>query len=239
MTQLSIMLLGNPGAQYWVNGRFYIADSNGVITGGVQNGVAFSGINSDDVSELTGDAGCALCALRTRWTNFGAVRAASATAIVSSAALSNGTLSIAAQTDVPRQLQFVINPGAAAITAGGLELDYDDQNFQPVTDTLSLITGANTATTVTSSTGCMNLRAAKVANLAGGSSPNIQGGYNTVLAIPHDYPATGFKVVKATQAGVVDTLPTTTVAAKPWLITPNTAPDGTKALSFGSLHYST
>jgi hypothetical protein len=220
-------MLGSAGQQYAINGNLYTADANGLITN-----VAMS-----DIVGLINE-GAVPTTIKARHYNLGAVAAALATAVVASAALSNGTLTVAGQPDISRPVQFVINPGVSAITAGLLTIVYNDSQGQAVTEALSLATALSTAKTLTSSHGVSSLTSAIVTGLVGGTSPNIQGGTNPNVALPVDGGAVAITVFKATADSANDTLPTApagSVDAR--VITPHTVPNGTHALSFGVNFY--
>jgi hypothetical protein len=63
----------------------------------------------------------------------------SAGVTVASTSLTAGTLTIAAQTDVPRQLAAIIYPGTTSITAGSLVYTYTANDSTAQVDTLSLV----------------------------------------------------------------------------------------------------
>lgn len=241
-------MIGSPGQEYYANGNTYTAASSGLITGGTNASGSFTGIMQNDVVALI-NAGALPATLRTRMINLGVVKAASATVLVASAALSNGALTVAANPDIPRQAQFVINPGASAITAGLLGLTYTTGDGVTFTDSLSLVVALSTALTLVSTHGCAVLSSAGVSGLVGGTSPNIQGGTNNVLSVPADIGQAGlafyYAATLTTSTGtnvasvgwVEDTLPTQS-AVDGKLITPHATPNGTLAYSFGYNFYS-
>lgn len=224
-------MIGTPGYEYFANGNTYQANGSGLITGGTNSQGSFSGIMPGDVVPLM-NGGAHVATLRARWINFGIVKAASAAAVVASAALSNGSLGAITQPDIPRQLQGVVIPGAAAITAGALTLVYNNTQGVASTDTISLVTGSGVNLTFTTSQGCARLTSAIVAGLVGGSTPTVELGTNTVLALPADVGQSGLAVYKAVVDDADDTLPTQS-ASDGHLVTPNTAPNGTHTFSFG------
>lgn len=117
--------------------------------------------------------------------------AASQAVTFASAALSNGTMTVAAQPDVPRQLQAIINPGTTAITAGTLALNYLANDGTTQVDNLSLIMAAGAAATTIKATlattkGVEHMTSMIVTGLVGGTSPAIQVGTNTAIALPVD-----------------------------------------------------
>ena len=225
-------LLGAAGAEYFINGNTYSAASNGLITGGSNSAGSFVGIKANDLVGLL-NAGCTYAVQRGSYTNFGIVKAASAAVLVASTSLVVGGLTIASQPDVPRQAAFVINPGASAITAGSLAVAYDSTDGVSVSDNLSLATGANTAATLVTTRGVSRLLSATVAGLTGGTTPNIQGGTNNVLALPADVGQAGLTVTMATVDSAPDTSLPTQSATDGHLITPYTAPNNTHVYGFG------
>jgi hypothetical protein len=172
--------------------------------------------------------------------------AASAAVTVASAALSNGSLTIAAQPDVPRQLQAIVNPGTTAISAGNLALSYTANDGAPQVDNFSLVMVAGAAAgtikaTFQTSKGVEHLASAVVSGVVGGTTPAIQIGTNALLALPVSPRFQDFAVTKETAIAVAATSGLSTgtdetvgtVTASGGLIAPTTAPDGTHALSFG------
>jgi hypothetical protein len=159
------------------------------------------------------------------------VAAASVALLVASAALSNGTKSVAAQVDVPRQAQAVIIPGTLAITAGTLTLTYIANDGTVVADVLSLVTALSTNLTLTTSKGVVHLTSAVVAGLVGGASPTFQVGTNATLALPLRPGFQDVAVVKENTDGTDGTVGT--VTASGGLIAPTTAPNATHVYSFG------
>lgn len=162
---------------------------------------------------------------------------ANAGAQFASAALTNGTKAIVAQPDFPRQLEAVITPGVAAITAGILALTYVANDGSTVTDNLSLAAPISTAVTVKTSRGVMKLVSQIISGLVGGSSPTISIGTNATIAVPTNTGAAGitfFKEVANTGAAVslADEAVGTPVGVY-GLITPTTAPATTKTIGFG------
>lgn len=173
--------------------------------------------------------------------------AAAAAVTVASATISNGTLSIAAQPDVPRQLQTIINPGTTAITAGNLALTYTANDGTTQVDNSSLIMAAGAAAgtitaTFTTSKGVEHLTSAIVTGLVGGTTPGIQVGVNAVIALPLDPRFVDLVVTKETKMAITATSGVSTgtdeavgsVIASGGLITTTSAPNA--ALYF-ALHY--
>lgn len=228
--------IGSPGQGYYSNNNTYQADGAGLIIGGSNAQGSFVGIQGGDVVNLINN-GALPAQRRNDVFNLGIVAAALATYVVASVAMSNGALTIVKSPDVPRQLAFVVNTGAT-ITAGALTLVYTTNTGVPQTDTLSLIAAGSVAVTLTSSKGCARLTSATVSGLVGGTSPNIQGGINAVLALPVDGNVAGLTVTAATVDAVSDVLPAQSGTDKS-LITPNTAPNGTHTYTFGATYFST
>jgi hypothetical protein len=157
--------------------------------------------------------------------------AANATIIAGSAALSNGSVTISAQPDVPRQLQFVVIPGTSAITAGSLTVTYVGNDGQTHADALSLVTAASTNSTITTTWGVETLTSAVVAGLTGGASPTLMGGTNNAIAVPLPPRAVDFALTKVLVDGVNST--TTTVTTSTGLVTLATAPNGLHQYGLG------
>lgn len=165
---------------------------------------------------------------------------------VSSTSLTVGSLTIAAQPDVPRQLAAIVYPGTTSITAGTLTMVYSANDGTTQTDSLSLVMASQAAGTaggtLSTTKGVERLTSAVVSGLTGGTSPGIQIGTNGYLAVPVpprfvDFSPTFEKKVTPT-AGTLgltvpsdDTVPTLYTSGG--LISPTTAPDGTHQLSFG------
>lgn len=178
------------------------------------------------------------------------------TVAVGSVALANGTLTIAAQPDVPRQLAAVVYPGTTSITAGNLALTYVGNDGLTQIDSLSLVC-ANQASlavaglTVTSTKGVEHLTSAVVTALAGGTTPGIQIGTNNFLAVPVPPKFVDFAVTKeSTIKGTVtsssqclsiaadEAIASVTVVASGALVSPVTAPNGTLSYSVDYNHLS-
>jgi acyl dehydratase len=104
---MSIKLIAPAGVGGVVMGRSgsnYVIASDGTI----------ANVQPTDVDALMND-GFMWAVTAHRQFTFPAPVAAGAAVTVASTALSNGTLTIAAQPDVSRQLQAIINPGTTAI----------------------------------------------------------------------------------------------------------------------------
>lgn len=173
----------------------------------------------------------------------GAPAIASANNIVSSVALSTGSLTIAAQPDVARQLAVVVNSGTVSLSSGLVTLVYAANDGTTVTDSLGFATiVANNQQTLTTSKGVEHLISATTSAVVGGASPGVQIGTNATLALPVDPRFVDFAVTKETKvtptAGTLGlSVPADetvgTVTASGGLIAPTTAPNGTTQLSFG------
>jgi hypothetical protein len=154
-----------------------------------------------------------------------APRAGSAARIVASAALSNGTLSIANQPDVPRQLAAIFDPGTSALTAGNLALTYVANDGTTQVDNMSVVTPASTIKTVTTSKGVVSVTSAIVTAVAGGASPNRQINDTNSLSMSVPPYFSGFALTRTYADGVVNG--TTAIATAAASYTPSTTPNGT------------
>ena len=220
-------MLGTPGQGYFVNGNVYQADpKNGSITNILPN----------DVVGLLA-AGCTFGSKRVETYSPGAVKAASAAGIVSSVALSSGSLTIAAQPDVPRPLNVVVFPGTTAITAGQVLLTYADDQGGTTLDTLSVTTGASTNLTVSTSKGVASLTSAVVSGVTGGVSPGIEIGTTATFSLLADVGASGITVFKSTIDNAHDSTGTQSTTY-PRFFTPGTAPNGTHTYTVGYSFFS-
>jgi hypothetical protein len=224
---MTVQMLGAPGQVYSVNGNIYHADANGLI----------SAVAAADVVGLF-QGGAVPTTLRARLYNFGAVKAASAGLVVASVALSNGTLTIAANPDVPRPVEFVVTPGTLAITAGTLTTVYTDSQGVGVTETFSVTTALSTVKTVTTSHGVSVMSSATLAAVAGGVSPWIQGGTNAQIALPIDVNAAGIAIFASAMDNAAATLATQPVAGDKRIIATATAPNNTHTFTIGAQFYS-
>ena len=138
----------------------------------------------------------------------GAPAIASANNIVSSVALSTGSLTIAAQPDVARQLAVVVNSGTVSLSSGLVTLVYAANDGTTVTDSLGFATIGTNAT------------------LALPVDPRFV-----------DFAVTKETKVTPTAGTLGLSVPADetvgTVTASGGLIAPTTAPNGTTQLSFG------
>lgn len=154
--------------------------------------------------------------------------------IVASAALSNGTLTIANQPDVPRVLAMRVDPGTSAITAGVLTAIYVANDGTTQTDALSLVTAASTVFTTNLSKGSVQLNSVIVTALAGGASPLREVTDTNALAIQVDPGFVDFSVVAEQDDTTVSTA-IGTVSSSAAAITPTGAPNGTHTYTFTSM----
>ena len=199
-------------------GQAYVPDANGQFL-----------CDPMDVGRLVLN-GFILCVVRMRMYLSAAVASANAALLFASAALSNGTKAVAAQVDVPRQVQAVVNPGTLAITAGNLALTYTANDGTTVTDNFNLITALSTNLTMQSSKGVLHMTSQIVTGLVGGATPGIQIGTNATLAVPVDPGAEGISFLKENLDGADSTIGTPGVNG---LIAPNTAPNATHTYGWG------
>jgi hypothetical protein len=158
-----------------------------------------------------------------------APRAASAGRVVTSTTLANGTLSIANQPDVPRQLVLVVDPGAAAITAGNAALTYVANDGLTTVDNVSVVTPTSTIKSVTTSKGVISLTSVIVTAVAGGSTPGVQVNDTNSLSMEVSPYFSSFTLRRAYADGAVNG--TTAVASSAASYTPSTTPNGTHTYS--------
>lgn len=213
--------LPNAFAEYVAqpSSTIYTSDGRGFITN----------IAAGDIGSLVRNG----CVYAIPGVNFyqlpAAPAAASVAAYVASVALANGTLTLAAQPDVMRQVQIVVGAGTAAISAGVLALTYFASDGTSTVDPLPLATAASGTTTLMSSKGVMKLTTAIVTGLAGGASPYIFAGSNGNLALPLPLVSTSAVIGKETNTGS-DVAVGSVSPGGVW--TPHAAPNGT--ITFGA-----
>jgi len=156
--------------------------------------------------------------------------AATAGRIVASTTLSNGTLSIANQPDVPRVCGIRVDPGTSAITAGTLTAIYVANDGTTTTDAISLVTAASTVFTTNTSKGVVLASSFVVTGLTGGASPLVQVNNTQIPSVQVDPGFVNFSVVRADVDNASETIGTVTSSAAS--ILPNTAPNGTHTYGF-------
>jgi hypothetical protein len=198
-------------------------------------------VNASDVSDLLKLGFTFVVTAHRVWNTPGAPAAPVVAGIVSSVGFSNGTLTIAAQPDVPRQLAIIVT-AYSSLTAGALALVYNDNQGGITTDTFTFAGQATGPATVTTTKGVEHLTSATVSAVSGGTSPGVQIGTNGYIALPMDPRAVDFAGTKETKITptvgslglsvpadeTVSTLTTTN-----GLISPTQAVDGTHQFSFG------
>lgn len=203
--------------------------ANTVYTPGATDGIA--SINLADVSD----------ALRAGWVFIAGVfrlqavttpAAAAVGAVVASAALSNGTLTVIAnKPDVMRQVKTRIDPGTSAITAGTVTNTYVANDGSVTVDVIAMAgIAASTPTTFASSKGVLSMTSSVVAALAGGTSPKVEISTTATLAVPVDPGTVDFAEVFEATDGTANAVG---AVAAGGFITPTTAPNGTHSYSLG------
>lgn len=196
-------------------------NSQGIIT-----------VSSADVGDLV-KAGCVNINLNHNfYTPGSAPAAASAGLFFASAALSNGTLAIAAQADVPRPATAIINPGTLAITAGTLALTYSaNDGTTAQVDSFPLNTAVSTNLTLQTTKGVEIMSSMVVAGLSGGATPGVQIGTTLALALPVAPQPFALALTKEVHTGANATLGT--LVGTNGIVNPSTAPNGTITYGFG------
>lgn len=225
-------------APYWQGQTFstaqYTADQFGQIVAA-----------AIDVADLLKD-GCQfeMTAHRTYNTPGPPVAPSSSIIINSQTLVAGATLTIAAQPDVPRQLQAVCTTGTGTLTAGSVALNYAANDGTTQTDVLNFGAADVTGTvTLTTTKGVEHLNSAVVGSpVIGGTGPTVVLGTNAYIALPLEPGQVNFAVTKETKItptnGTLglsvpadETVSTLTVSTG--LISPTTAADGTHSFSFG------
>jgi hypothetical protein len=157
---------------------------------------------------------------------FTTPRAASAGRLVASTTLSNGTLTIANQPDVPRQGAVYIDPGTSAITAGNVAVSYVANDGTSQVDNFSAVMPPSVAVTQNTTKGIVVLSSVVVTAVAGGATPHVQVNDTNSLAMMVD---PGFQSFALLREDVDSTYEASgqTVASSAASVTPSTAPNAT------------
>jgi hypothetical protein len=214
------MFIGSLGGQIVGNYGTYVAGADGTAN-----------VDSRDISALLA-AGAEL--LVAQVFNYGmtpVVVAAAAGKFVGSTSLANGTLSVAAQPDVPRQGAVVVAAGTSAVTGGTISIPYLANDGTSQVDVFSLAAPASGTATTFTSKGIVHLSAPTVAGLVGGTSPGIQIDSTAAISVPVNPGAKDVVFIKeTTNAGdeTVGTASAVTLAT----ITPSSAPNASHTYGF-------
>lgn len=150
--------------------------------------------------------------------------------IVGSGALSNGSVAVSAQPDVPRPVTVEVGTGTGAITAGSVAVTYVGNDGKSATDTLSLVCPASSSTTQFLSRGCITISAITVSGVVGGTSPFFRMSTTAGLSLPVSPGAVDFALLREYDAGA--TIAIGAVSSVLGSFTPTTAPNGTVTYGF-------
>lgn len=156
--------------------------------------------------------------------------AASVGGIVSSVALSNGTLAITHQPDVMRPVNVEVGTGTTAITAGNVAVTYVANDGTTQTDNISTVIALSTAETVGLSKCVDTITSITVSGVVGGTSPWIRLSTTAALGLPLAPGAIDLAVTREYDAGA--TIAIGTLGTALGSITPTTAPNATVTYSF-------
>lgn len=165
--------------------------------------------------------------------------AASVGGLLASGALSNASVSVTAQPDTMRPVNFEWGTGTTAITAGQAAITYTGNDGVVGTDIIPLATALSTANTVALSRGVTSIAAGGIviSGLVGGTSPWRRVSTTAGLSVPVDPSAVDFSVTREYDAGAtiaVGALISTVLGS----ITPTTAPNATVTYSFNYAYLS-
>lgn len=155
----------------------------------------------------------------------GAPAAGAAGTFVASTALSNGTLTVAAQPDAPRLASIRIDPGTVAVSAGNVAVNYIGNDGQTITDNVSAVTAASTIVSTNTSRGVVHINSVVVTGVSGGASPGIQMDSLNALAMIVAPGFVDFTALKLTVDNANSGIASTQSSAA--CITPSTAPNAT------------
>jgi hypothetical protein len=156
--------------------------------------------------------------------------AATIGAIVASGALSNGTVAVTANPDVPRVVNVEVGAGTSAITAGTVSVTYTGNDGVKATEALSLVTAANASTTQALSRGVVTISSITVSGLAGGASPWLRMSTTSALSMPVAKGTVDFAVIREWDANVTAAIGTLSPVLAS--ISPTNPPNATRTYSF-------
>lgn len=201
-----------------------LVPANGIIT-----------VDSRDVQALLLD-GAKYVSSKATSQYIGIPAAGAVGAFVASTAFSNGTLTIAAQPDVPRLASVRVFPGTSPITSGNVAVNYIGNDGQTITDNFSAIGVASAAVSANTSRGVVHINSVIVTGVTGGVSPGVQMDSLNSLALMVDPGFFGFTADKATVDNADNGIISTQSSAA--CITPSTAPNGTHTFSIAGSYSS-
>lgn len=156
--------------------------------------------------------------------------AASVGGVVSSGALSNGTVAVTVQPTVMRPVNVEVGTGTTAITAGSVAVTYIGNDGVVGTDTLSLICPLSSAVTQGLSRGVDTISSIVVSGVVGGTSPWLRLSTTAALSVPVAPGTNSVAFTREYDAGA--TVAVGTPAAALGSIAPTGAPNGTLTYSF-------
>ena len=156
--------------------------------------------------------------------------AATVAGVVSSGALSNGTLAVTTQPGVMRPVNIEVGTGTLAITAGTAAVTYVGNDGVSGTDTFSLACPLSSSLTQGLSRGVDTISSIVIAGVVGGVSPWIRLSTTAALSVPVAPGAIDFVVNREYDAGA--TIAVGALATALGSITPTTAPNSTVTYSF-------
>jgi hypothetical protein len=157
--------------------------------------------------------------------------AATSGRVFASGALSNGTVAVANQPDVMRQVTVEVGTGTTAITAGNLAVTYAGNDGLTGTDTISLVCPLSASTTQFLSRGVVTISSMTVSGLVGGTAPWLRMSTTAAISLPVDQQPAAFVITREYDANATIAIGAVT-AATVGTVTPTTAPNGTVTYSF-------
>lgn len=165
------------------------------------------------------------------WTTPVAPATATVGEIVASAALSNGSLTIANQPEVMREVVVVVGAGTVAVTAGNVAVTYVGNGGQSHTDNISAVCAASGTTTQPLSQGAISVTSAVVSGVVGGASPFVELNTTAAISVPLSAGSIDATFLREYDSGATVALGTA-VANVLGTITPTNAPNGTRTYTF-------
>lgn len=168
--------------------------------------------------------------LESRHVNYDNIAAAGTTDIVNTVNLTNTSLTVAAQPDVPRSMVVTVVDTTGSIVAGTVTITGVDANGNPVSEVIDCSAGAGTYQGSVPFAVVGSVVTAGFTVLGGGGDETIAVGSSTKLGLPTMIGGSVESVYKACVDGANEAVGT--VSTTYGTIIPTTAPNGTRDFDF-------
>lgn len=224
---MSTVLLAGGGFGGLIQGAYgnYTQASDGTFTVDTRDAPALLTLGMIYVQKTT-----------TQYTTPIAPAAAAIGGVVSSGALSNGTVAVTTQPTIMRPVNVEIGAGTSAITAGSVAVTYIGNDGLSTTDTFSTVLAANGGSTLSTSKGVISISNITVSGLVGGASPFIRLSTTAAISVPLDPSSVDFAILREYDAGATAAVGSLATALGSVFTT--TAPNGSAVYSFNYYYVS-